>query len=288
MKSSILLFVSVLFIYGSSIFAQRIEPGPGYTPGIFTISPNDTVDTSMLKCTFKMLSVNDVNKPDEITENQMLLQIGARISKFWDSKLYLCDSINRESAKQNMEVMDALNKSMPIRRGASTTTIFKNYPEGKITTIDRIPMSSYIYEEEIPEPHWNLSSDTLTVCGYSCQKATTTLFGRNYTAWYAPEIPISNGPWKFSGLPGLILRVEDDKKHYTFECISIEKMTHSEPIYIPISNSRFKTTKQRFLQAQKKYFENPSAAIANSNLVKSPLPASATKARPYNPIELSE
>ena len=29
------------------------------------------------------------------------------------------------------------------------------------------------------------------------------------TAWYAPEIPVNNGPGRYQGLPGLILEIED-------------------------------------------------------------------------------
>ena len=56
---------------------------------------------------------------------------------------------------------------------------------------------------------WQLQEEYKKVSGYQCQKASTTFRGRNYEAWFTSEIPLSFGPWKFNGLPGLILEIYD-------------------------------------------------------------------------------
>lgn len=43
--------------------------------------------------------------------------------------------------------------------------------------------------------------------GYICTKAIARFRGRNYIAWFTPQIPLPYGPWKLIGLPGLILKV---------------------------------------------------------------------------------
>ena len=53
--------------------------------------------------------------------------------------------------------------------------------------------------------------------GYSAQKAVAEFGGRVWTAWFTKEIPLSDGPYKFSGLPGLIVKLEDDKGDYKFD-----------------------------------------------------------------------
>lgn len=193
-----------------------------------------------------------------------------------------------EYSKQQMDRREAAKKISGRESRIIPLNVFKNNPEGKITTIDRIPFDSYLSEEEMPAYNWVLSKDTLTVCRYLCKKAATSLFGRNYTAWYSPEIIIKNGAWKFDDLPGLILKIVDNQGHYLFECIGIEKPQWIDLIYLQRGNSRFITTQKRFLDAQRKYYENPSGRNQNSEMIQSPLPASAKKSSPYNPIELSE
>ena len=87
----------------------------------------------------------------------------------------------------------------------------------------------YRYSEQLPTMEWKLSQETTTVCGHKCQKATCHWRGRDFVAWFAPDIPIRRGPWKFGGLPGLILKVYDTERFYTFEAIGIEKGNY--PIY---------------------------------------------------------
>lgn len=86
-----------------------------------------------------------------------------------------------------------------------------------------------IYSEEYPAMKWQLSNETATVCGYVCQKATTHFRGRDFIAWFTTDIPVKGGPWKFGGLPGLILKVYDSNHLYIFEAVKIEKGNF--PIY---------------------------------------------------------
>ena len=82
------------------------------------------------------------------------------------------------------------------------------------------------YEEKWKGQDWKLETEKTTVIlGHHCQKATCHWRGRDYVAWFAPDIPIRRGPWKFGGLPGLILKIYDINKLYTFEAVAIEKAT---------------------------------------------------------------
>lgn len=83
-----------------------------------------------------------------------------------------------------------------------------------------------VSEPQIPKLKWSLQQEETKIIGkFICQKATTSFRGRDYEAWYTLEIPISNGPWKFQGLPGLILEIyttdKDRSFSYTIESIEI-------------------------------------------------------------------
>ncbi len=81
----------------------------------------------------------------------------------------------------------------------------------------------YFFSEEPIDMQWKIHEDTLynDTMKVMCQKATTRYGGRNYTAWFAPDIPISDGPYKFNGLPGLIVNLFEDNMYYSFRALRI-------------------------------------------------------------------
>ena len=89
--------------------------------------------------------------------------------------------------------------------------------------------TQYRYTEPWPLMQWTLESEKQTICGYQCQRATCHWRGRDYEAWFTSAIPMKSGPWKFGGLPGLIMKIYDTKHLYTWEAVSVEN--GSFPIY---------------------------------------------------------
>ncbi len=82
------------------------------------------------------------------------------------------------------------------------------------------------FEDTLHPMRWSLSDDVKRIDSFECRKAETWFRGRQYTAWYAAEIPIPNGPWKMGGLPGLIieLREASGDMHFLLESIRIEQI----------------------------------------------------------------
>lgn len=81
-----------------------------------------------------------------------------------------------------------------------------------------------VYSDSVPSQEWSFSDeDTDPIMDYECSKATTEFAGRNYTAWFTPEIPLPFGPYKFGGLPGLILKLEDAEQQYIWEAVGFER-----------------------------------------------------------------
>ena len=131
----------------------------------------------------------------------------------------------------------------------STTHIFKNRQRNTVTSIDGNPSGTlghsemFLVEETIPPMEWTILSDTMTVLNYLCFKATTTFRGRNYIAWFTLDIPINDGPWKIYGLPGLILRLEDEDGLFVHEAVGLvshagKPIVINEGIYTVVTNEQ--------------------------------------------------
>lgn len=77
---------------------------------------------------------------------------------------------------------------------------------------------------------WQIIREFGEVAGQKCQKAVTEKFGRKWTACFSAVSPFMFGPYKFNGLPGLILEVEDDENHYRFRMTGIKKIEGTFPL----------------------------------------------------------
>ncbi len=88
------------------------------------------------------------------------------------------------------------------------------YLNKKLQTLSvREHMSSeyIVTEEKAPVINWKIINEIRMIKGYACKKATTHFRGRDYIAWFTADIPIVAAPWKFVGLPGLVLDIEDTR-----------------------------------------------------------------------------
>ena len=88
--------------------------------------------------------------------------------------------------------------------------IFTNFEKQYTTSIEHEIGGPYLTKENKAKIDWKIYSETKTIGEYICNKATCTFRGRNYEAWFTTKIPISAGPWKLNGLPGLILQAYDE------------------------------------------------------------------------------
>ena len=92
------------------------------------------------------------------------------------------------------------------------------------------------------------------VKGIECQRATLNYEGRVYEAWFTDIIPIKNGPYKFSGLPGLIMKIQDTNKEYVFDLVSIKY--YEGNILIPNKEGVKTVIKIDFFKASKNRLKN--------------------------------
>lgn len=120
-------------------------------------------------------------------------------------------------AMQKAGVFKDISKSFKMPKFSEK--IVKTYPDMKMQYIDRIasgftPMN--IGYNETVKFDWKISNEKAKIGAYNAQKATTEFGGKKWTAWFSPDLPFQDGPYKFSGLPGLIVKIEDEGKNYSW------------------------------------------------------------------------
>ena len=109
--------------------------------------------------------------------------------------------------------------------------IEKNYNPEKTLFAENIGPQLSVYTEDRPMK-WQLTEETDNIAGYKVFKATCDFGGRKWTAWYTKDILISDGPYKFRGLPGLIIKVQDSKGDYIYTFMREEKVNNPFPVKI--------------------------------------------------------
>lgn len=111
--------------------------------------------------------------------------------------------------------------------------IFRSQPDNEMTVYDKAGSLEYgYYSEPFGEIQWEIGDSTKTVLGYECSMATADYHGRHWTAWFTPEIPLQEGPWKLTGLPGLILEASESTGQHSFVATGLEASNQEiYPIY---------------------------------------------------------
>lgn len=233
--------------------------------------------------TFKEDSLNfeDVSKED------FLLFIGNDMSRFV-GKTYYKILLELKSIKTKTEHKEWFNNfSSREIYFRYLNEFYKDFAKNKITSKEHCTAGTFIYEEELDLFDWKLTNINDTIAGYFAQQATADFGGRNWIAWFSPEIPINDGPYKFNGLPGLIVRIHDTRMHYHFELSTIEKP--NEPVDIELSEhvNSFRTTKMMYFRAEDYARQNIVSTVkAAGNGIEAQQHVAKKMAARNNPIEL--
>lgn len=221
--------------------------------------PKDTIDVSVAECIYQYIVTDSIL--DKFEDHYLILQMGKEISKQQDYFKYIKDSTYLEIGLD--KVTWGVADSLAYKYADSTPwQIFKDKKTNGIEVHDRIFIDYFVYHDDNLNFDWQLLDDTLNICGYQCQRASTCFRGRQWTAWYC-DLPVSDGPWEFGGLPGLILQMEDKSRHHVFKAISIRK--GGNMITKTRNLDEFKTTKERFRKLLDSYKEDPLGLISSGN-----------------------
>ncbi|MGI4870624.1 MAG: GLPGLI family protein [Janthinobacterium lividum] len=226
--------------------------------GAWAQAPALPADFCRTECFYRL-----TYRPDSTVEttrtDELRLQIGRKLSRCESRNAVYGDSvleveINRmmKAAERNGEAtMDLSGTDFATRRPSMTAVIYKVPSARQVAVYERVGEVFYTYQEPATLLTWTTTPDKATVAGYACQRATTTLGGRIWEAWFTREVPVSEGPYKFYGLPGLIVKVSDTRNSYRFELVRLRQLT--APAAIAPPQAAKKTSRQKFRQAKVNY-----------------------------------
>jgi GLPGLI family protein len=99
---------------------------------------------------------------------------------------------------------------------ANQASYFAFPTENKYYLKESVQMQDYLIEEPATDIKWKITKDTASFSGINCQKATANFENKNWIAWFAPSLPFTSGPYKFNGLPGLIVEAHDEDEKITY------------------------------------------------------------------------
>lgn len=165
-------------------------------------------------------------------------------SKFYNAKTEFKDSLQstpQGKAVEKQLFTDAVKRYTETKDESAMKAvvyqtflyIFRSMSDNQMTVYDKAGLLEYgFYTEPLGEIQWEITDSTKTVLGYDCIKATANYHGRNWTAWFAPDIPLQEGPWKLTGLPGLILEASESTGQHSFVATGLESSNQEiVPIY---------------------------------------------------------
>ena len=264
----------------------------------------DTIDSTNLEIIYNLQYRRQSNPNESHLWMLTKLQIGTLYSKYYSIICQFIDDVQQVilGQVQKSTKMPGVGYSYPyteeelaIKNNSGRDFInseiwINNHTRGlKERAHDYARYSQSIeYVEPLPQFEWELMEATDTVAGYACSVAKTRFRGREWTVWFTMEIPISAGPWKFNGLPGLILKAQDDKLDYIWECQNITQ-TRNPIVYYEVKKNVL--TRSKWQRYMRQVHNSPLAMLGGGGSTvfiyngKSII-ESDNWLIPYNPIEL--
>lgn len=206
------------------------------------------IDEMRIKVQYNVDFHYSKENPEKVRRDVMYTEIGNKvchsyIEREWKNEIKFNRSYEN-NGKRGTNALFALYSNIG--------EVFVGYPKGKNTVIYSLDvLGTFKYEEVTPKFNWVITDEKLDTLGYHTTLATCQYAGREYLAWFTEDIPVSFGPWKLCGLPGLIIKAETVDGEYKFVLAGIETVKTASDINLWkryfISKSKTKVRKQEIL-----------------------------------------
>ena len=251
------------------------------------VYPREELDEELLRVDYSCRELDPAFAEGK-SEGSWVLQAGIKSSRFVTMARFKGDSLFAENQKRTNRINQWTRIVRPI-------TIHDAYYVDRSTRTlcftGRLVGDDYLYEEELPSIPWIIRDSVKTICGHPGRQAEGVFRGRRYTVFFAEDIPVSYGPWKLQGLPGLILEAYDSDGRIRFVAESIRasegKIWRAKYPYIHITRKEYE---QMVQQMQEQYIVFANSHISRTNIIEitGVEDTSQPKRRAIAPLELEE
>lgn len=253
---------------------------------------SQTIDSIQYIAKYNFEYRYDTADKKAILKETMALALGKQSSVFFSYDNMSKDSLIKSQLSMAMANGGKTGIDLTGTKQTIPTVFYKNLRSNEFYIVNRI-FDQYIMLDTLPKIDWIIKNQLVVFNGLNCNTATCTYKGRCYTALFATEIPYFDGPWKFSGLPGLIVKISDSSNDIVYELIELQARKKFNNTYTTSTDGvkAIKTTKTEFKKILKLREDDPSGFIktqASSLGISVPSGFTPIKSRYNNPIELTE
>lgn len=203
--------------------------------------------------------ISDSTDISDIKTEMMFLDTTKDGSKYYSYTVLNSDSVMKVDLEKQLAATGSINVKSDMRKGNVRYSVTKTYPDYKINLHRRLGMDAYNISDD-RKIKWNISSEKEKIGEWNAQKAEVDFAGRHWIAWFSTEIPIQDGPYKFNGLPGLIVKIEDKTGSHKLELKGIKNIKGEFDINVFEAKEVAVNLKQ-FQKVLKEYENDPTKGI---------------------------
>ena len=203
--------------------------------------------------------ISDSTNVEDVKTEMMFLDTTKEGSKYYSYTVFNADSAMKVNLEKQLAATGSINITSDMRKGEVRYSVTKTYPDYKIFLHRRLGMDKTKISED-RKINWKISSEKEKIGEWNAQKADADFAGRHWTAWFSTEIPIQDGPYKFHGLPGLIVKIEDESGSHKMELKGIKNIRADLDINVWESKEITINSKQ-FQKVLKEYENDPTKGI---------------------------
>ncbi|WP_312195129.1 GLPGLI family protein [Epilithonimonas vandammei] len=203
--------------------------------------------------------ISDSTNVDDVKTEMMFLDTTKDGSKYYSYTVFNSDSIMKVDLEKQLAATGSINVKSDMRKGDVRYSVTKTYPDYKINLHRRLGMDAYNISDD-RKINWKILSEKEKIGEWNAQKAEADFAGRKWIAWFSTEIPIQDGPYKFRGLPGLIVKIEDKTGSHKMELKGIKNITGNVDINV-FEVKEIAVNSKQFQKVLKEYENDPTKGI---------------------------